>query len=578
MALVVGLTASASAGSLTGSFSSVASGSNVNLTVMGKLDWVHWGLYTDSSLNRKAGGAPMISNFKLVGSGNGFFLAAYQYTDNANGYSWLNGDPEASVTNTTTGVWAYQASMVTSSPMGSGFEITVPADTATKTVQVFVGAYAAKGQFTASLSDGSAPSFTSGATATVNNMGNGPGGVFTINYAANSPGQTLTLRWVVATVYDLNGGGNVTLQAATLTAPGANNTPYVTLTSPTNNTILSEPASVALKAAAQDFDGTVTNVAFYSGTNLLADMGASPYEFTWSNVPRGRYTVTAIATDNLGASSTSRPVSVLVYGSGGGQTNFVESAPATVDLTVEGTADWAHWGLTSGASFDYKYLVQRKISNFTPLGTNAVQNYADNYTAFSWNDGTPNSSAAGTPTGVAVTGIDNGFRLTVPADTEPRQLKIYVGGYGAQGEFQAYLSDLSAAPFVDSSVSSVYDNRYVVYTIQYTAASAGQELNVIYRCQNLFDLTYGNVTLQAATLQGPIGPMSVILGNPVVTANGFEFSFLTQTDRIHVIQYSDVLPASTWETLTELVGNGSVTTVNIPDFGEAQRYFRVQTK
>jgi hypothetical protein len=31
------------AGTLTGNFTPVASGSNLNLTVLGKLDWVQWG-------------------------------------------------------------------------------------------------------------------------------------------------------------------------------------------------------------------------------------------------------------------------------------------------------------------------------------------------------------------------------------------------------------------------------------------------------------------------------------------------------------------------------------------------------
>jgi hypothetical protein len=50
--LVVLWVSSTVAATLTGSFSSVAQGSNVNLTAEGKLDWIHWGLYSDSSLNR----------------------------------------------------------------------------------------------------------------------------------------------------------------------------------------------------------------------------------------------------------------------------------------------------------------------------------------------------------------------------------------------------------------------------------------------------------------------------------------------------------------------------------------------
>src|SRR5215217_9405677 len=81
------------AGMLTGTFVPVSAGSNVNLTAMGKIDWVHWGLYTAGSMNRQACAPPSISSFSLLGDsacGN-CYLTAYQYTDNFNGYSWFDG-------------------------------------------------------------------------------------------------------------------------------------------------------------------------------------------------------------------------------------------------------------------------------------------------------------------------------------------------------------------------------------------------------------------------------------------------------------------------------------------------------
>jgi hypothetical protein len=43
------------AGTLSVTFNEVPEGSVVDLTSEGKIDWVHWGLHTDSTLNRKAG-------------------------------------------------------------------------------------------------------------------------------------------------------------------------------------------------------------------------------------------------------------------------------------------------------------------------------------------------------------------------------------------------------------------------------------------------------------------------------------------------------------------------------------------
>src|SRR5262249_15155744 len=131
--------AQSNGGMLSGSFSPIIPGSNVNLSAIGKLDWVHWGLYTDASVTRKASVLPLINNFKLLGDADcsTCYLAEYQYNDNWNGYSWYDGAPAGTVTNTTTGVWVYNYP----NPVGSGFQFTVPAGLGQKTLQVFVGAY-----------------------------------------------------------------------------------------------------------------------------------------------------------------------------------------------------------------------------------------------------------------------------------------------------------------------------------------------------------------------------------------------------------------------------------------------------
>src|SRR5688572_2057655 len=55
------------AGTLTGSFMSVASGADINLTANGPLDWVHWGLDWEDSVDRKAMPQPQIGNFTALG-------------------------------------------------------------------------------------------------------------------------------------------------------------------------------------------------------------------------------------------------------------------------------------------------------------------------------------------------------------------------------------------------------------------------------------------------------------------------------------------------------------------------------
>src|SRR5262249_3165046 len=150
-------------------------------------------------------------------------------------------------TNTPTGVWAYGVPT-----RGSGFQLTVPADTTPRTLKVYVGAFSARGSFEASLSDGSASAYSNSSLV---NMGNGPSGVYSINYAAQSTGQTLTIKWTLAT--GMAADANVTLQAAALTAPGANNPPAVAITNPTDSANFLAGSNIGMSADAFDRDGTV---------------------------------------------------------------------------------------------------------------------------------------------------------------------------------------------------------------------------------------------------------------------------------------------------------------------------------
>jgi xyloglucan-specific exo-beta-1,4-glucanase len=92
----------------------------------------------------------------------------------------------------------------------------------------------------------------------------------------------------------------------------ANQTPTVSITSPANNASFTAPASVTINANAADADGTVSKVEFYNGTTLLGSDATSPYSFAWSSVAAGTYSLTAKATDNAGATTTSAAVSISV--------------------------------------------------------------------------------------------------------------------------------------------------------------------------------------------------------------------------------------------------------------------------
>ncbi len=106
----------------------------------------------------------------------------------------------------------------------------------------------------------------------------------------------------------------------------SNQPPTVTLTSPTNNTIYTAPATVALAATASDPDGTIAKVEFYQGTTLLGTSTTAPYFFSWTNVAAGTYSISAKAYDNIGATTTSTAITIVVN-------TILVNTPPTVTLT-----------------------------------------------------------------------------------------------------------------------------------------------------------------------------------------------------------------------------------------------------
>jgi hypothetical protein len=118
--------------------------------------------------------------------------------------------------------------------------------------------------------------------------------------------------------------------------PSNNPAPTVKMVWPRDYSVFTAPARVVLAAQAADANGTVAKVEFYNGTTRLGtaipvrvasddddddddgdddddEVRASTlYFLVLNSVPAGSYTVTAVATDNLGASTRSAPLHITV--------------------------------------------------------------------------------------------------------------------------------------------------------------------------------------------------------------------------------------------------------------------------
>jgi enediyne biosynthesis protein E4 len=149
--------------------------------------------------------------------------------------------------------------------------------------------------------------------------------------------------------------------------------PQIVFTSPTNGATYTSPANVWLSALASDADNSISNVTFYAGTNLIATLTAQPYNFLWSNVTVGSYSLSARVQDVHGPVVTSAPVAITVVApnvparfhlaaSGAAVNEDAGSVSVTVvnDGTLGGTVNYACADVTatggSGSSGDYTRL------------------------------------------------------------------------------------------------------------------------------------------------------------------------------------------------------------------------------
>jgi len=92
----------------------------------------------------------------------------------------------------------------------------------------------------------------------------------------------------------------------------ANQAPIVSITSPADSANINAAATITIRANATDADGGVSKVEFFNGATKLGEALAAPFAFEWSNVALGVYAITAKATDNNGAVTTSAVVNANV--------------------------------------------------------------------------------------------------------------------------------------------------------------------------------------------------------------------------------------------------------------------------
>ncbi len=328
--------------------------------------------------------------------------------------------------------------------------------------------------------------------------------------------------------------GNQTLSAAVSVTVGVNAAPTVSITAPANLATVGVGSVNAINATAADSDGTVSSVQFFAalggGTPIsLGTVNTPPYTTAWTPRIAGAYQLTAVATDNLGATTTSGTINVTVAG-GNAPTGVVVTAPAqlavnsstTVSATataVTGTIASVQFfanGVSLGSDTTFPYTATfAPTANGTYAITALATDTAGNQTLSptvsvtvaanqSPTVGAPTSSLGATP-GVGVTNTLGALTATDP-DGTVASVQFFANGVS--------LGTVTAAPF----------------TLAWTPAIAGTYNLTVQVTDNLGAKTTSAIT--TVTVSGGNAPLVTVTAptaGSTVVANSFQTVTATAT-------------------------------------------------
>jgi glucose/arabinose dehydrogenase len=193
----------------------------------------------------------------------------------------------------------------------------------------------------------------------------------------NLPGQQLVVHLISEDIYlslkftALGGHGVGGFSYERSTPSSANVPPTAAIDSPTNGAAFTAPAIIPITVTAQDTDGSVTNVSFFDGVTLLGGTNDTPYAIT-ANLGLGGHALTAVATDNLGLSTTSAVVNVTVNTGNTPPsvaiTNPVDASilSSSANLTIRASASDTDGSVTNVQFFD----------GLLPLGNDSTSPYS----------------------------------------------------------------------------------------------------------------------------------------------------------------------------------------------------------
>ena len=233
--------------------------------------------------------------------------------------------------------------------------------------------------------------------------------------------------------------------------------PTVSITSPSSGGIVTAASGTTITASAVSPSGTVASVQFFANGLSIGTATSLPYTMSWTPISTGVYTLTAIATDNSGETTTSSASIVEAVTSTGGLGNPVYFGQ--------------YQGLKDGGRFAFA-IVDGELGAYighSSTGTASTAFYSD--LGVSSSGGFSSASISGNGSATGVTGTlkpsqDQFIGTITQAGTSSVAAGYYTGSIqglntsqvaaivGYDGEIMVYVSSGSFSDAGDSTVDS----------------------------------------------------------------------------------------------------------------------------
>ncbi|MDF2455168.1 MAG: large protein [Cytophagaceae bacterium] len=304
---------------------------------------------------------------------------------------------------------------------------------------------------------------------------------------------------LTAKAYD-NLGMTATSAAINVTVnPASNVSPTIVIHTPVNNATFAAPANVTITTSAADTDGSISKVEFYNGTVLLGTVSTAPYNFSWTNLAAGAYTITARAYDNVNAttnasvninvslpSNTNPVISITAPAN-----NAVFTAPAAIAITAtasdsDGSISKVEFYngatlLSTSAAAPYSYNWSNvAVGNYTVIAKAYDNLNASTTTSLSISVKAPNQTPV-----VSITSPANNASFTAPASITIAAAASDADGSVSKVEFYngtLLLGTSTTSPF-SYNWTNVSAGTYAVSVKAYdnvnTTATASVTVNVV---------------------------------------------------------------------------------------------------